>query len=178
MLGQFGTLKDIVRVRYYSIDNFVFKLHYRITFYMLLVATILVTSRQYIGEHIRCLTDGIPEHVINTFCFLMTTFTSVRTAIFFFLYGKNVSLFISQPKHYNATLLHGGGIAHPGVGSVGTLPDNEEIRRHAYYQWVPFVLFGQAIMFYLPHLFWKSLEGKFLKVNLFFLLCFGKNFGI
>lgn len=34
--------------------------------------------RQYIGEHIRCITGGsIPEHVINTFCFFTTTFTVV-----------------------------------------------------------------------------------------------------
>lgn len=39
----------------------------------------------------------------------------------------------------------------------------EPIKRHAYYQWVPFVLFFQAICFYMPHLLWRSWEGG--KIN-------------
>ncbi len=31
---------------------------------------------------------------------------------------------------------------------------------HAYYQWVPFVLFLQGILFYLPHHVWKTLEDR------------------
>lgn len=63
----------------YNIDNLVFKFHYRFTTIILFVATILVTSRQYIGEHIRCISDGgVPEHVMNTFCFFTATFTVVK----------------------------------------------------------------------------------------------------
>lgn len=51
-------------------------------------------------------------------------------------------------------------IPHPGIGPV--LPD-DEVRYHAYYQWVPFVLFAQAISFYLPHLLWRSMEGGKIK---------------
>lgn len=57
-------------------------------------------------------------------------------------------------------LLNTGNIVHPGVGPFG-INSQEPIKRHAYYQWVPFVLFGQAIMFYLTHRLWKHLEGKF-----------------
>lgn len=46
--------------------------------------------------------------------------------------------------------------AHPGVGP--NLPE-DELRVHKYYQWVCFVLFFQAIAFYLPRLIWKRLEG-------------------
>lgn len=49
-------------------------------------------------------------------------------------------------------------MAHPGVGPYG-FNSTEPIQRHAYYQWVPFVLFGQAIMFHLTHLVWKKFEG-------------------
>ena len=31
---------------------------------------------------------------------------------------------------------------------------------HGFYQWVGMVLFGQSIMFYIPHFLWKSCEGK------------------
>lgn len=43
------------------------------------------------------------------------------------------------------------------------LPDvknNEEnIILHSYYKWVPFMLFLQAITFYVPHWIWKIWEG-------------------
>lgn len=57
-------------------------------------------------------------------------------------------------------MLRHQAIPHPGIGPV--MPDYE-IRHHAYYQWVPFVLFAQAISFYLPHLLWRSWEGG--KIN-------------
>lgn len=31
---------------------------------------------------------------------------------------------------------------------------------HAYYQWVCFVLFFQALLFYVPRYFWKAMEGS------------------
>lgn len=37
--------------------------------------------------------------------------------------------------------------------------NEERIRFHSYYQWVPFVLFFQAITFYIPHWIWKMWEG-------------------
>lgn len=51
-------------------------------------------------------------------------------------------------------------VPHPGIGPI--LAD-DEIRHHAYYQWVPFVLFAQALSFYLPHVFWRSWEGGKIK---------------
>jgi len=60
----------------------------------------------------------------------------------------------------NESLLQHESLPHPGVGPM--LPD-EPIKRHAYYQWVPFFLFAQAISFYLPHLFWRSMEGGKIK---------------
>lgn len=90
----------------------------------------------------------IPEHVINTFCFFTTTFTVV--------------------SYLNETMLQHGHIPHPGIGpwNPASATAEEEIRHHAYYQWVPFVLFLQALCFYGPHLFWRSLEKGRLKLLL------------
>lgn len=85
MLNTFSVIKGNFKLKpqEYTIDNWVFKLHYRGTVLALLIATILVTSRQYIGEHIRCISDKagsdtvIPQHVMNTFCFFTATFTVV-----------------------------------------------------------------------------------------------------
>ncbi|XP_070506516.1 innexin inx7 [Chironomus tepperi] len=145
MISTFSIISPHLKLsrKIISIDNIGFKFHYRLTFIILLVCTILVTSRSYIGEHIRCMVGGgptIPEHVVNTFCFFTTTFTIVR--------------------HLNQTLLEKGIIPHPGIGPI--YPD-DEVTHHAYYQWVPFVLFMQAIAFYLPHLFWRSWEGGKIK---------------
>uniref|UniRef100_A0A182QUM8 Innexin n=1 Tax=Anopheles farauti TaxID=69004 RepID=A0A182QUM8_9DIPT len=143
MLNTFSVLSPHLKFKYkfVTIDNLAFKFHYRATFIILLVCTLLVTSRQYIGEHIRCITGGsIPEHVINTFCFFTTTFTVIR--------------------HYNETLLHDGLLPHPGVGPMYT---EDPVKHHAYYQWVPFILFLQALTFYGPHLLWRMSEGGRLK---------------
>lgn len=67
------------------IDNLAFRLHYRWTFIILLVATILVCSQQYIGEHINCITGSLPSRVVNTFCFFTSTFTVVHSMIFFLI---------------------------------------------------------------------------------------------
>ncbi|KAF5280645.1 hypothetical protein FQA39_LY05293 [Lamprigera yunnana] len=145
MLKAFDEVRKNFKIKpkAYSIDNIAFKLHYRITTLILLAGTVLVTSRQYIGEHIRCISDkGVADNVMNTYCFFTATFTVIR--------------------HLNETLLDKEVLAHPGVGPMGVNTD-EPIKRHAYYQWVPFVLFGQALMFYFTHILWKKLEGQRLR---------------
>lgn len=146
MLTTFENIKKNFRLKpkNYSIDNIVFKLHYRFTTLVMLVAMTLVTSQQYIGEHIRCISEKktVPENVMNTFCFFTSTFTVV--------------------KHYDEGVIARHEVAHPGVGPFGR-DDDSPIIRHAYYQWVPFVLFGQAIVFYLTHLIWKHKENHTLQ---------------
>lgn len=117
-----------------QVDNAVFHLHYRVTFVLFLVSSALVTAREYIGNPIQCISKAVPGNVLNTFCFIMSTF--------------------SVPRHWDAPL--GDGVAYPGVGSHD---DEDEIKYHAYYQWVPFVLVLQAIMFYIPRYLWKNMEG-------------------
>ncbi|KDR11526.1 innexin inx7-like [Zootermopsis nevadensis] len=124
------------------IDNFVSKLYYRASFAILLTSTILVCSRQYVGEHIRCVADHrLPIHVINTYCFFTTTFTVV--------------------KHANQSALHSGVVPHLGVGPY--VENEDAVKYHAFYQWVPFMLFLQALMFYAPHYYWRNREGGRMK---------------
>ncbi|XP_025205214.1 innexin inx7 [Melanaphis sacchari] len=130
MIGVFSAVVSqsrLTRIRLVTIDNPAFRVHYRLTFAILLACTTLVCSRQYIGEHIRCIASGVPINVVNTFCFFTATYT------------------LPDTNHS----------AHPGVGPVQW--DSRSVR-HSYYQWVPFVLFGQALLFYLPHLMWRSYE--------------------
>ncbi|XP_025412914.1 innexin inx7-like [Sipha flava] len=136
MISVFSTVvknSRLLKVRLVAIDNSAFRVHYRLTFALLLACTTLVCSRQYIGEHIRCMSTGVKENVIETFCFFTTTYTL-----------PNVP---SSVK--------------PGVGPPRL---NSKKVYHAYYQWVPFVLFGQALLFYLPHLVWRTYEAGTIKL--------------
>ncbi|GBP45043.1 Innexin inx3 [Eumeta japonica] len=133
IFGMVSAVAGFVKVRYLIdkaiIDNMVFRLHYRITSAILFLCCILVTANNLIGDPISCINDGaIPGHVLNTYCWITYTFT---------LPNSNSKL-----------------VAHPGLGN----DYNEEKRIHAYYQWVPFMLFFQGILFYAPHWIWKTWE--------------------
>jgi len=115
-------------------------LHYRATVMLILAMTLLVTSTDWIsnGGLIDCLTAGtIPDNVINNYCYIMGTF--------------------SVPKHYiqEKTDL-GTNVAYNGVGPWRAGEDEIDVK--LYYQWVPFVLFLQALMFYIPHIIFKLME--------------------
>lgn len=91
----------------------------------------------FLGEPISCVADrSISEHVMNSYCWITHTFTFPEIA------GQTP----------------GVHSAYPGVYDF--VDDSNEIRYHSYYQWVPFVLFFQGLMFYLPHWIWKTWEGN------------------
>lgn len=145
MLSTFKSLASAVRLRVnvVRIDTPIFRLHYRFTFVILVACTILVTLRQYIGEHIACLHDlgKTFNEVINTYCFISTTF--------------------SVPELVEKAP---GGEAEAAVRGLGPYDaETDDVTYHAYYQWVPFVLFAQAIMFYAPYAIWKASEGNKLR---------------
>ncbi|CAG0900083.1 unnamed protein product, partial [Darwinula stevensoni] len=136
MLPVFKELFDHVIVRRshetLQVDGWVFKLHYRFTAGLLVVCCLLVAAHDWIGKPIECTHDKRDkEEFVNA----INTYCWI-SATFTVLEGQT------------------GEDADKVVGlGVGTK------KYHAYYQWVLFVLFLQAIFFYLPHLVWKSIEG-------------------
>lgn len=147
MLGVFSSVKAVIPMRNKVgepfAEGFCNKLHYRLTFALLLGCSALVTCLEWVGNgrSISCILEGaedtwaIPVGVINTYCYIMTTF--------------------SLPKHWNSKV--GEESASFGVGHY--VPGRDEVVHKAYYQWVPFVLFLQAMAFYMPHWFFKIWEG-------------------
>jgi len=73
-----------------TIDEWSFRLHYRVTALLLFVFSALICMKEYLGDHIKCVhmqeDDGddpvIPLKVLETYCFITTTFT-VRICDFF-----------------------------------------------------------------------------------------------
>ena len=55
----------------------------------------------------------------------------------------------------------GNHVSQTGVGPYN--PETDEIALKAYYQWVPFMLFLQCIMFYIPHIVYEIAEGHKVK---------------
>jgi len=129
------------------IDNTTFRLHYRVTFTILIVCSLLTTLHQYIGSPIDCMAQGVPGGIMNTYCWIHGTFT--------------------VPKQLTGRI--GYDMPHPGVGPttdpnlIRVNDEGDEIR-HGWYQWVCFVLFLQAVLCYIPHYLWKSWENGKIKM--------------
>lgn len=135
----FIDLKKFFKAGKCKTDNFVFRLHYKFTIIMLVGFSIAVTGSQFVGNPIECISkDDIPENLLKTFCWISTTF-SIRSA-----WHKEV----------------GKEVVYPGVAKY---TEGEDRVYHAYYQWVCFVLFLQALLFYLPHYLWQNIEGHKIK---------------
>ncbi|XP_066992687.1 innexin inx3 [Anabrus simplex] len=147
VFGLASAVAGFVKVRFLVdkaiIDNVVFRCHYRITSAILFLCCILCTANSLIGDPINCINDGsVSGNVINTYCWITSTFTLPH----------------QQGKHV------GTHVAHPGLGNY--VDEENETRYHAYYQWVPFMLFFQGILFYVPHYLWKNWEeGKIRMIS-------------
>jgi len=153
MLSYLAGFKGFVKFKRCLIDNTTFRLHYQYTFAILCLASLLTTGKQFFGDPIDCIVDGVPGSVFKTYCWIHGTFTLPAQ-----LTGRK-----------------GRDFPHPGVGPypssesdpnlVEVTEEGDEIR-HAWYQWVVFVLFFQALLCYLPHFLWKSWEGGKLSLLL------------
>lgn len=143
----FGSLRSFIKIEQICIDSFVFQLHYKFTVAILIGASLLVTSRQYFGDPIDCISrDDIPPNLLDTYCWIHATFSVVDA------WNKTVGIEVPYP-------------------GVATYSPGEKRVYHKYYQWVCFVLFFQAISFYIPRYIWKIFEGNRLRSILMNLDC-------
>ena len=63
MFQVFESVKPLFKLDTICIDNNVFRLHYKATFISLLIASLLVTAKQYIGDPIDCMGVGNSDNV-------------------------------------------------------------------------------------------------------------------
>lgn len=140
VMGLLMPVAGLIKVRFRGakadIDSAFFKLHYRTTSTLLYICCLLVTANDLIGSTINCISGTIPGNVLNTYCWIMTTFS---------IPSQNA---VGQGNEY----------AYQGVEPY--VEGKSEVVHHAYYQWVPFVLFFQGLLFYIPHYLWKIFEDR------------------
>ncbi|GFS69433.1 innexin shaking-B [Nephila pilipes] len=135
MIHMLSALKSLLKSKKLHIDHWAFRLHYRFTVLFLLLFCIVVSTKQYAGDPIRCSKDTREySTIVENYCFITSTYT-VKTAL---------NLTVSE------------GAPHPGIYPT---QDEQQFRYHRYYQWVGFILFIQAVFFYVPHWLWKIFEG-------------------
>ncbi|XP_050436259.1 innexin inx2 [Adelges cooleyi] len=147
MFDVFGSVKGLLKIDNICIDNNIFRLHYKATVIILVAFSLLVTSRQYIGDPIDCIVDDVPLNVMDTYCWIYSTFT--------------------VPNRVAGRI--GKDVVQPGIASH--VDGEDEVKYHKYYQWVCFVLFFQAMFFYLPRYMWKTWEGGRIKMLVLDLNC-------
>ncbi|XP_050715224.1 innexin inx2-like [Eriocheir sinensis] len=137
-----GSFVGLIKAKLHTnVDGTIFRLHYRWTTSFCFLACALVSATEYIGNAIQCIEGrGVPSpKAMNTFCWISGTHTINTTS--------------GNATHYSSR-----GTDYLGTGNYD--PNTHELTVHSYYQWVPFVLFFQGCLFYLPHLLWKMVEGK------------------
>ena len=116
--------------------------HFRGTVILITVFVLMTTTPEWISgtdSLIDCIVpSSMEDSPIQTYCYIMGTF--------------------SVPKHYvDSHGELGNRVSQTGVGPYDPTSDYIEIK--AYYQWVPFMLALQAVMFYVPHIIYKYAEG-------------------
>ncbi len=138
LLSLLDPLKPFLGFDPQRIGNWCFSLNTKFTVLCLLVCSILVTANTYIGDPIDCVVRDVPQHVMDTFCWIHSTYTLPER-----VEGQTAT-------GDEATVAPGVGNQHHG----------EPVRTHKYYQFVCFVLFFQALLFYVPRWLWISWEGR------------------
>lgn len=127
MYDVFGTIKGLLKVDSVSIDNNIFRLHYKATMFVLVAFSLLVTQKQYFGDPIDCIVSDIDSDLMDTYCWIHSTFTIPS------LMDKKVGVEVPHP-----------GISNP---SIHKSDEQYEIRYHKYYQWVTLFLYLQVTYF-------------------------------
>lgn len=124
MYDVFGSIRGLLKIDSVSIDNNIFRLHYKGTMFILVAFSMLITQKQYFGDPIDCIVDGVKGDIMDTYCWIHSTFTIPA------LIGAEVGTVVPHP-----------GVSNPQLHGEDS---NYAIRHHKYYQWVTLFLYLQV----------------------------------
>ena len=71
----FGDLKKFLKFDSVWIDNSVFRLHYKATCMVFIAASMFSGQKQYFGDPIDCMVDGVPGGTMDTYCWIHGTYS-------------------------------------------------------------------------------------------------------
>jgi len=114
-----------------NIDNWTFKLYYKVSMVICMTGATVGIASQYFGDPISCEFQGISSNVAQDYCWIHGS-SYIRPE-----YQAHVKCIVDLD----------------GVESADDAPDT------SYYQWVTFMFAIQAAVFFFPYKLWKNLEG-------------------
>lgn len=168
MMDFLKSFKSLIKLEQVHTDNNICKLHYKFTVIILIVFSILLTSKQLFGDPINCDIEYSSKEVIQTYCWIYGTYI-VKDTLEGIIFHVN-HFFFTFIKHnfFIEEILTGlGPYADPRQGGpIQHLVSNERngIITQKYYQWVCIVFCFQALLFYTPRYLWKTWEGGRLRL--------------
>jgi len=124
-LANYFTLDEV------NIDNWTFKLYYKVSMVICMAGATVGIASQYFGDPISCEFQGISSDLAQDYCWI---------------HGSSYI-----PPQYQAHLRC--IVDQDGIESADDAPDT------SYYQWVTFMFAIQAAIFFIPYKIWHSLEG-------------------
>ncbi|KAH8302032.1 hypothetical protein KR044_001961 [Drosophila immigrans] len=153
-------LSKYLQLKSVRIYDGIFTLHAKCTCAILLAFTFLLSSKQYFGDPVVCISEIPQKDFVVSHCWTMGMYimdyddtpTSMANL------SKEIQFGYSR-YHYNQTLET--NLLNNALGLK-----NEQGRERIflrYYQWVVPVLMLQSFIFYLPAFLWKKWEGGRLK---------------
>lgn len=125
--------------------HFIFRIFTSFTPVILLILAGLIFWQRMCKEHINCFAppdEDIRTEAVNQYCFVTGTYT--------------ITGYPEKMKNLRKSL------PYPGVGP--RIPPSAEngggtqVKYHLYFQWVPFVLAIQAVLFYVPKFAYRTLQ--------------------
>nr|CAH7730551.1 unnamed protein product [Callosobruchus chinensis] len=151
MYKLLGGLANYLKYHDVVTDCAVFRMHNTFTCALLMACSLIVSANQFVGNPIQCIVDGLPTHVVNTYCWISSTFT--------------------MPDAFRRQVV-GREVAHPGIANDFIEGEGAQ-KYYTYYQWVCFVLFFQALACHAPNVLWKLFENNLMRT-----LVMGLNIGV
>ena len=67
--------KGLIKLDSVKIDNNIFRLHHKATVLILVCSSLLTTLHTYFGDPIDCVVDGVPNYIMDTYCWIHSTFS-------------------------------------------------------------------------------------------------------
>ncbi|KJH53487.1 innexin-3 domain protein [Dictyocaulus viviparus] len=133
-------------------EDFVDRLNFGVTVYLLLFFVLITGSKQHFGNPIQCM---VPPESPESWVLYYHDYCYIQDKLRIF------DMNIQKSVEYETKQRAGADIT-----PIGRFLKEDSTKywspRVMYYQWVPYVLFLQAIFFLIPKLFWKAVGSHWL----------------